>query len=156
MGGINRQKIPPVVQAEKLRILIPNSKVTLKAQGTGVVWEGDIRPNPISLTYRISIAYSLDKRPVIRVLSPKLVFPEGHKLPHVYSHQNQEICLYYPPAKEWHDGMLFTKTILPWASEWLYHYEIWAATGEWHGGGIEHRDEKKKEKFSSSILRSLK
>ena len=144
------------MQAEKLRAMIPDSKFTLKAQGAGVVWEGDILPNAISLTYRISITYSLGKRPVIRVLFPKLVVPEGHRLPHVYSHQNQEICLYYPPANEWHGGMLFTKTILPWASEWLYHYEIWAATGEWQGGGIEHRDEKKKEKFSSLVLKSLK
>lgn len=155
MGKINHQKISPVAQAEKLRLSIPDSKFTLKSQGGGVVWEGSICPCAISHIYRISIAYSLDKRPIIRVLSPKLMVPEGHKLPHVYSHQNQEICLYYPPAKEWHSGMLFTKTIVPWASEWLYHYEIWAATGEWQGGGIEH-DEKKKEKFSGLIMSKLK
>lgn len=156
MGKINRQRISPIVQAEKLRMTVPDSKVTLKARGAGIIWEGEISPSAISLTYRISIAYSLDKRPVIRVLSPKLVFPIDHKLPHVYSHQNQEICLYYPPADEWHSGMLFTKTILPWASEWLYHYEIWAATGEWQGGGIEHKEEKRKEKFSSLVSRRLK
>ena len=26
-------------------------------------------------------------------------------------------------------------TIVPWAQEWLYYYEIWLATNEWCGGG---------------------
>jgi len=33
--------------------------------------------------------------------------------------------------------MSIASTILPWASEWLFHYEIWRATGEWTGGGRE-------------------
>ena len=31
--------------------------------------------------------------------------------------------------------MLIADTIVPWTCEWLVHYEIWFATGEWHGGG---------------------
>ena len=31
--------------------------------------------------------------------------------------------------------MFIADTIVPWACEWLLHYEIWLATGEWHGGG---------------------
>jgi hypothetical protein len=26
-------------------------------------------------------------------------------------------------------------TILPWAAEWLLHYETWKVTDCWHGGG---------------------
>ena len=33
--------------------------------------------------------------------------------------------------------MLIADTIVPWTCEWLIHYEIWLATGEWHGGGEE-------------------
>ena len=29
--------------------------------------------------------------------------------------------------------MLIVDTIVPWAAEWLLHYEIWLATGEWFG-----------------------
>ena len=39
--------------------------------------------------------------------------------------------------------MNIAETIIPWASEWLLHYEIWLATGEWQGGGI-HPDISKK------------
>ena len=31
--------------------------------------------------------------------------------------------------------MLIADTIVAWTCEWLIHYEIWLATGEWHGGG---------------------
>ena len=32
--------------------------------------------------------------------------------------------------------MYLAETILPWASEWLAHYEGWLYTGEWKGGGV--------------------
>ena len=41
--------------------------------------------------------------------------------------------------------MTIAKTILPWTSEWLVHYQLWLATGEWHGGGI-HLGEQYSEK----------
>jgi hypothetical protein len=31
--------------------------------------------------------------------------------------------------------MSIADTVLPWTTEWLYHYEIWLITGEWTGGG---------------------
>jgi hypothetical protein len=31
--------------------------------------------------------------------------------------------------------MSIAETIIPWTSEWLYFYELWVFTGEWHGGG---------------------
>ena len=31
--------------------------------------------------------------------------------------------------------MLLADTIVPWAAEWLMHYELWLVTGEWTGGG---------------------
>jgi hypothetical protein len=31
--------------------------------------------------------------------------------------------------------MPIADTIIPWTSEWLFFYELWLASGEWHGGG---------------------
>ena len=39
---------------------------------------------------------------------------------------------------EWNPTMLLSRTIVPWASEWLLFYELWVITGVWLGGGIEH------------------
>lgn len=32
---------------------------------------------------------------------------------------------------------LISRTLVPWAAEWLLHYEVWTITGKWHGGGHE-------------------
>lgn len=31
--------------------------------------------------------------------------------------------------------MLISETIVPWASEWLFYFELWLVTKEWMGGG---------------------
>ena len=43
------------------------------------------------------------------------------------------ICLYR--YSEFNSSKLLANTIIPWAIEWLYYYELWLATGEWLGGG---------------------
>jgi hypothetical protein len=57
----------------------------------------------------------------------------GEILPHF--NPDNTLCLYHS-AKEWTPAMYLAETIVPWASEWLFHYEIWKGTGEWRGGGI--------------------
>lgn len=60
--------------------------------------------------------------------------PRHGPVPHRYG--DGALCLFYngecsaarPPAG----------TVLPWTLEWLFHYEIWLATGRWEGGGVEH------------------
>jgi hypothetical protein len=52
-------------------------------------------------------------------------------LPHVFG--GEDLCLYY--EGEWTSEMALVETIVPWASEWLVHYELWLITGEWGGGG---------------------
>ena len=80
------------------------------------------------------------------VVNPKkLKFYRNKKqLPHVYSTSKQRLCLFFPNGKEWNRSHLISETIIPWASEWLYYYELWLITGEWLGGGTEHSVENKK------------
>jgi hypothetical protein len=49
----------------------------------------------------------------------------------VYS--GDRLCLYSPG--EWSGDMFIAKTTIPWAGEWLFHYELWKATDQWDGGG---------------------
>lgn len=44
-----------------------------------------------------------------------------------------ELCLHMP--YEFNHTQLISDTIILWAQEWLYFYEIWLAIGEWRGGG---------------------
>jgi hypothetical protein len=95
-------------------------------------WVGSIRPTDASMDYNVSISYRLGRRPRILVTSPPLQRREGEKIPHL--HKDGDLCLHLPA--EWDSNMLIAETIVPWATLWLYHYEVWHATGEWLGGGV--------------------
>jgi hypothetical protein len=98
-------------------------------------WTGTIRPTPISQVYRVRIVYKLGDAPNVRVLSPKLGHrPDGSRAPHLYA--DDEPCLYLPGSGEWDSTQPIAATIVPWLSLWLFHYEVWLATGDWLGGGV--------------------
>jgi hypothetical protein len=131
-------------QAGALRSYFPDSRVTTTA-AYALTWVASVTPKPLCDTYQLRLHYVLGHRPHIFVVEPKLVLAPGWtKLKHVWSTERQELCVYYPKWHEWHPGLYLVKTVVPWASEWLYHYEIWAGTGVWHGGGIEHDEEQGK------------
>jgi hypothetical protein len=91
-----------------------------------------IEPTPASQTYSALIQYRHWKPPRVHIVEPTLALhSDATLLPHVYP--GNELCLFYPG--EWQHNMLLAATILPWTAEWLLHYEIWLATGEWTGGG---------------------
>lgn len=168
MGAMKFKKKSPIMQGKRLKTIFPNSDFTILEHGKGIRWEGEIQPTPICQIYRISIVFWFDKHPTTKVISPQLLIREGEKLPHVYSQIKKQLCLYYPIDKEWHSSLWIAETIVPWASEWLYHYENWTVTGNWQGGGIDHEspekpatlEEKKntipKLKFSNSVYQKLK
>lgn len=100
-----------------------------------VIWIGEIQPDPLSDLYRVKITYGLQQRPVVSVLTPALHAEEP--IPHLYRDGN--LCLYRPSKGEWTQRRHIATTIVPWTALWLYYYEIWQATKQWHGGG-EHPD----------------
>ena len=94
--------------------------------------------NLLSPKYLIKVVYHRESHPNVYVLDPKpLTLAKGEtRLKHVYNTEKQHLCIYYKRAKEWDESQFIADTIIPWTSEWLLHYEIWVATGIWHGGGI--------------------
>lgn len=137
-------KIPLKEQLRLLKQYYPESKLILN-KNKGFTWEGVLKSSPLGDKYTVKIIYEVSSKPKTFVVNPeKLSLPENEtRLKHVYNHDLQELCLYYPKDKEWHEGKMIASTIIPWAIEWLYHYEIWLVTGEWHGGGVEHGNSKK-------------
>lgn len=94
-------------------------------------WRGALQPSVLSPSYIVSLIYKLGDPPRVDVLEPLL--DPGHRvaLPHVYD--SDRLCLYTPG--EWNPTMWVSRTILPWTSEWLFHYEVWRTTDRWVGGG---------------------
>lgn len=128
-----------IIQEGTLKSYFPESEVIRRGEKE-ILWIHNLQPTPLSNTYTVGLHYIRGKNIKVYVLKPNpLPLAKGAtQLPHVYSTPKQQLCLYYPKDKEWTPNKLYVKTIIPWASEWLLHYEIWAGTGEWQGGGIEH------------------
>ncbi|ASZ15882.1 MULTISPECIES: hypothetical protein [Bacillus cereus group] len=138
--------IPISQQIIAMNLAFPDFKVEWKKNT--VIWTGSLQPTPLSKGYTVEIAYSLDmQQPEVIVLNPSLQKRGKEKIPHVYP--GNKLCLFRPKKKEWTKQMFIFETIVPWASLWLYYYEVWHATGEWLGGG-EHPIARKKQKKSVS------
>lgn len=134
-------KISLLHQEGALRSYFPGCQITRQATFE-LTWIHTLQPTPLSDRYQIKLHDSKGKIKVY-VLAPKLKLAEGKTgLPHVYSTERQQLCLFYPDQLEWHPGMLYVHTIIPWISEWLYFYEIWRCCGQWLGGGVEHEEQK--------------
>lgn len=140
--AVVKNRIPLFIQESSLKRQYPNSVIFRDKEKT-LSWKYTVRPTPLSLEYTVKLKYSLGKGVKAYVIDPKPLplAKAKHKLPHVYSTVEQQLCLYYPDYREWHPGLLFAKTIVPWIIEWLYFYEIWLGEGEWLGGGIDHAEE---------------
>lgn len=127
-----------VRQEAALRHLFPNAKITRNADSS-LTWEQTIKPTSVSEEYSVRLVYHRKTGIEVYILTPNLKLADGKvALPHVYSTKKQMLCLYYPNGLEWNRGKLFTQTIIPWISEWLYFYEVWVGSGNWYGGGITH------------------
>jgi len=140
METIRKREISLVLQARRLHFYFPDSKHHI--ENNTLIWKGCLQPTELSLKYLIKVVYKREKHPNVFVLAPKpLVLAHGKtKLEHVYDTKKQHLCIYYKKAKEWDKTKFIADTVIPWASEWLLHYEIWVATGTWHGGGIHLSD----------------
>jgi len=63
------------------------------------------------------------------VIAPELQTDDRGRLPHVWD--DGSLCL--SAAGEWKPSYFYVDTVIPWASEWLFFYELWKATGIWMG-----------------------
>lgn len=93
-----------------------------------------IKPTESSRTYIAQIKLTGSKKLDVFVIKPNLAKEnkDNKNVPHMYSLEKGKICLYLPKEINYTDNY---STVVPWISEWLYHYEIWKITGEWCGGG---------------------
>lgn len=99
-----------------------------------VTWTGWVKPFGVSNRYKLRVTYRLDQSPDVEVLEPALKRREPSKaIPHMY--RGELLCLFWPHGFEWDPTKLIATTIVPWATFWLLHYEVWLVTGEWLGGG---------------------
>lgn len=130
-------------QLSAMRIKYPQFETCFTFH-SGLKVTGALQPTSRSAAYNFVLKYNLTDSPKIKIVSPELKRNEkGEEAEHLYP--NGYLCLYQPKYREFTRTDLLTDTIIPWASLWLYHYEVWHLTGEWLGGG-EHPKSKTKSK----------
>lgn len=96
---------------------------------------GDLQPSELSRTYTIEVSQRGGQTPEVRVRAPVLRSRiDEPRIPHMY--EQERLCLYLPGSGEWKPDVPIAVTFIPWASMWLYFYEVWHATGVWLGGGV--------------------
>jgi hypothetical protein len=122
------RRLSIVKQALGLRSVFPDTPKPAVGRDW-LSWTGRLQPCELSRVYTVQITYTLGRYPITRILDPQLAATETGFLPHTYD--DRSLCLH--DAGQWADHMLIVDTIVPWAAEWLLHYEMWLATGEWLG-----------------------
>lgn len=127
-------------QTERMRAVWPILKpLTVFADGR-IVWIGPVRG--FQMSYKISVAWNPSRTipPLVFVREPALAPRPGtgwRDIPHLlYDPEcptDSALCLFDPEQDEWRRSMWISDTIVPWASEWLYYYELWHFDGVWRG-----------------------
>lgn len=101
-------------------------------------WSFDrFQGSPISSLYRIEIEGRPGEKPSIWLSGGAIHSGNAKDAPHKYSVDDDgpriQVCL---DRFDWKPDQLYSETYIPWAIEWIVHFEIWCATGEWTGGGV--------------------
>jgi hypothetical protein len=105
-------------------------------RGGRIIWRQPFQPTPISRTYQLRLRYTFPGCPKVIVECPRLVeLAAGKRIPHLYSQDPAQLCLYQPANHEWSPRDALSRTILPWAALWLFYFEDWLISGVWSGGG---------------------
>jgi hypothetical protein len=133
-----RMKILPCgLQVMSLNKRFPGGKSTHTYRG--LIWSGEVQPIEGVRTYFLKLTYTLGRSPKVCVVSPNLhLLAEGRTIPHMYDQEKQHLCLYRPGLGLWTPSMFLSQTIVPWALTWLIFFELWLATGIWHGRAYGH------------------
>ncbi|MDV6169361.1 hypothetical protein R1T16_13075 [Flavobacterium sp. DG1-102-2] len=127
--------MPAALQLAAIKKAFPETKVITKTWSNFEITI-DLQPSPFSEVYKIKIVYKNNLFVKIFVVDKILeIAPNRKKLPHIYNSKEQQLCLYSPSKKDWKATKYISDTIIPWASEWLFYYELWLPYGEWYGGG---------------------
>lgn len=150
MGSRSFQYQAPIPLAKQLAALkasYPEAKGVIKKRN--LFWDGKLSPTPLLREYCVHIKYSLEQGLETWVIGDSLQRLDDPDFPHHYEICEKEkmvkICLYLPGTGEWSRNKVIANTIVPWAIEWLFFYEIWLSTGEWRGGGQHPAPGKRKE-----------
>ena len=133
---IRQPALSPARQLAGLQARFPSGEGSVRRGSLS--WRLVAKPTAFSLDYLIEVECREGSKPKVFASGGEIEKMEDlSDVPHKFSADAKlkriQLCLDY---HEWGDGDSIATTLLPWAIEWLAHFEIWLTTGKWTGGGI--------------------
>lgn len=131
-------RMPPLTAEVQLAFLRANPACAGEGsiQRGNIRWQFECTPTPMARTYLIDVQYKVGNNPDVFVIDPYLpTLAKGQRLPHVYSEEPTELCLWLPSTQEWHPSLRLDQTVIPWTYLWLDYFEDWLLKTDWKGGG---------------------
>lgn len=142
MGNKRYQKNKPITIPIQKYIIKSKFKYIIEKEykNRGIKLLLNLQPTEESKCYKVLLEYkNLQRKPQLYLDISDLKIKNKADIPHKYGinevngKEYVNMCLYY--GKEWSYTMKISETIIPWAAEWIYFFEIWLITGKWCGGG---------------------
>jgi len=129
-------------QVDRMRGRWPEFNYRMTADGFAI-WQGVVQPYQAEYEIGLFWAPASSLKPWVWLIDPGLVPRPGctyEQIPHLlYNDERPELsglCLFDPDGAEWSNCDLIADTTIPWAVEWLQHYEFWHFDGIWRGKSI--------------------
>lgn len=131
-----RRSLSSAAQLFSLKSLFPES-LGFVERGK-LKWSFDsFQGSPISKVYRIEIEGRPGEKPGVWLSGGAINDDNAREAPHKYGVDEVgpriRVCL---DRFDWKSDQLYSETYIPWAMEWIMHFEIWCATERWTGGGV--------------------
>ena len=141
--GITDKKVRSLgAQIDRMKHRWPSFQHKFTSAGHSI-WTGTVAPYQQSYKLGLWWIVGSELKPWVFLIDPKLKPRENgsfEEIPHLlFNDENPELsglCLFDPDGNEWSNKRLIADTTLPWAFEWLQHYEFWHYDGIWRGKSI--------------------
>ena len=130
---IPQPSIPLDRQAVTLLKKFKAFRVVRFVRGKEIVFEGFLRPMPLSKAYKVRIEYKFRTRPT--VILPEEDFSKVRP-PHTF--KEGDLCLYHRKGSGAWTSKKSISDLLPMIAHWLWCYESWLVTGKWYGEEYPH------------------
>jgi hypothetical protein len=124
------------IQQLEMRRCFPGFRVVARGRLT---WRGDVQPRADGTMYTLEVLAGKTPAhaPKVWVIAPKLVPASGSKVP-PHCFPDGSLCLYHPSENPWFGDQFIARTIMLWAAEWCYFYDVWLETKRWFGPEYPH------------------
>lgn len=103
-----------------------------------IVLQGEQLPQSIDLDYtryQLYVTHTRRQEPRVFIQSPILPL----RCKHTWHQEDGRLCLYKPELWQWQTDMHFDKHLFSNVIMWIYHFEMWQATGIWYGEEALHQ-----------------